>query len=156
MKINTKRHKESGAVLLVTLFVTVALFFSGMLILDISILRETQVGNEQRSTEMFLITKSELDRQFDFLGKNQDNFESAIEADQILTAFGHSPTCSSHGSICQSVELKYLSEQAPPAGYSIDSFTGFAYELDAEATQQGTNASSRQIQGIVIVNGVSK
>ena len=150
MEKNAGRKKQRGSFLLITMIVMLVMVFSGLFVMEMSMLEEITVSNEQRTVEVYQVAYSELESQLTFLEANPINFHNALSGDQEILN-----VCGVIGTICQTVTLRYISDTAPPAGYAFGKFISRVYELDSVATIAGSGARSSQTLGIVFVTSVS-
>ena len=149
MKRNCETQKQTGSFLLVVMVAMLVMTFSGLLVMEMSIMGERTVSNEQRSIEMYHVAHTELESQLRFLETNPANFQSARTANLNLGIIEYPGGCGTVGQICQTVTLRYISTTTPPAAYSAGGFTAYAYELDSIATLEGDGARSSQTLGII-------
>lgn len=155
MEKNAGRIKQRGSFLLITMIVMLVMVFSGLFVMEMSMLEEITVSNEQRTVEVYQVAYSELESQLTFLEANPINFHNALSGDQeILNVCGVIGTITI--TICRTVTLRYISDTAPPAGYAIGKFISRVYELDSVATIAGSGARSSQTLGIMFVTSLSE
>ncbi|WP_257280485.1 MULTISPECIES: hypothetical protein [unclassified Endozoicomonas] len=137
--------------MLLTMIIMLVMLFSGLFVMEMAIFGEMAVSNEQKGLQVYQVSYSELDGQYQYLINNSGVLLDAMAADVNLSIIQNPSGCANPAQVCQTATLRYIGEVPPPPGYSLGKYIGLMFEIDSVATLGQTGARSSQTLGFTFV-----
>ena len=144
------RGTQEGATLVVCLVILTILTFLGVNAMTDSGLQSAMVRNNQLSLMAYNTALSEINAQVNVMNTNTDALLDALTDSDGIREFEFNEILLStlDHPFSQNLNLQYLYEGASWSGNEVGTFRELFFEIESDATLEGTSTRSDQVQGI--------
>lgn len=147
---NAVRNAQEGATLVVCLIILTILTFLGINAMTDSGLQSAMVRNNQLSLMAYNTALSEINAQINTMSRDNSTLLDALTDSEGIREFEFNEIILSSldHPFSQNLNVQYISEGASWSGNEVGTFRELFFEIESDATLEGSSTRSDQVQGI--------